>query len=85
LFQVDLGYVFVLPDRDAEGRRVIFNYAHVLDPSRHTSVDMMKTFMATFETLLADPENQIRGFTYILYCKGLTLGHCSVWTPLGKS
>ena len=29
-FQVDLGYVFVLPERDAEGRRVIFNYAHVL-------------------------------------------------------
>ena len=43
---------------------------------------MMKTFMATFETLLAEPENQIRGFTYILYCKGLTLGHCSVWTPM---
>jgi hypothetical protein len=57
--QVDLGYVFVLPERDSEGRRVIFNYAHVLDPARHTSTDMMKVFMATFETLLADPENQV--------------------------
>ena len=35
-FQVDSGYVFVLPERDASGRRVIFNYAKVLDPTRHT-------------------------------------------------
>jgi len=60
LFQVNTGYVFVLPQCDADGRRVIFNLANKVDPSRHTSADIMKTFIATFETLLADPENQVK-------------------------
>jgi hypothetical protein len=49
-----------LPQCDADGRRVIFNLANKVDPSRHTSADIMKTFIATFETLLADPENQVK-------------------------
>jgi len=33
--QVLSGYVFVLPERDSEGRRVIFNYAQVSN-SKHS-------------------------------------------------
>jgi len=33
---VTSGYVFVLPERDSSGRRVVFNYAKALDTSRHT-------------------------------------------------
>ena len=29
------GYVFCLPERDSEGRRVVFSKARVLDPSRY--------------------------------------------------
>lgn len=34
-----------------------------------------------FQTLLKDEENQIRGFTYVFDCSGLTLSHLSIWTP----
>ena len=33
------------------------------------------------QTLLRDEENQVRGFTYIFDCTGLTLSHLSIWTP----
>ena len=31
--------------------------------------------------MLQDEENQVRGFTYIFDCTGLTLSHLSIWTP----
>ena len=31
--------------------------------------------------MLEEEENQIRGFTYIFDCSGLTLSHLSIWTP----
>ena len=33
------------------------------------------------QALLEEEENQIRGFTYIFDCSGLTLSHLSIWTP----
>ena len=33
------------------------------------------------QTLLHDEENQIRGFSYVFDCTGLTLAHLSIWTP----
>merc|ERR1719430_2355081 len=75
------GYLFVLPERDKEGRRVIFSVARNLDPSRHTNSDAMRAHIITFEALLEEEENQVRGFTYIFDCSGLTLSHLSIWTP----
>ena len=34
-----------------------------------------------FQTLLQEEENQVRGFTYVFDCSGLTLAHLSIWTP----
>ena len=31
--------------------------------------------------MLHDEENQIRGFSYVFDCTGLTLAHLSIWTP----
>merc|ERR1712222_56431 len=62
---VDKGYIFVLPERDQHGRRVIFSQAAAFDSSRYTVSDLMRTHVMTFETLLNDEENQVRGFTYI--------------------
>ena len=35
----------------------------------------------TFETLLNDEENQVRGFTYIFDEKDVSWSHISIWTP----
>jgi len=78
---VNSGYIFVLPERDKEGRRVIFSVARNLDPARHDNSDAMRAHILTFEALLEEEENQIRGFTYIFDCSGLTLAHLSIWTP----
>ena len=47
------GYIFVLPQRDAEGRRVIFSVARLLDPARHTNSDAMRAHILTFEVIIA--------------------------------
>lgn len=78
---VDMGYIFALPDRDAHGRRVIFSKASAFDPSRFTTSDMMRMHIMTFETLLNDEENQVRGFTYVMDEKAVSWNQISLWTP----
>ena len=56
---VDRGYIYVLPDRDRHGRRVIFSQAAAFDPSKYSTSDMMRAHVMTFETLLSDEENQV--------------------------
>jgi len=78
---VDRGYIIVLPNRDRHGRRIIFSQAGTMDPNRFTASDIMRAHIMTFETLLEDEENQIRGFTYIFDEKSVSWSHLSIWTP----
>jgi len=78
---IESGYIFVLPEPDNQGRKIMFSVARKLDPGRHNTSHVLRAHIATFETLLRDEENQIRGFTYIFDCTGLTLSHLSIWTP----
>lgn len=78
---VDLGYIFVLPDRDKHGRRVIFSKACAFDAAKFTTSDMMRIHIMTFETLLNDEENQVRGFTYVLDEQAVSWSQLTVWTP----
>jgi len=78
---VDKGYIFVLPERDQHGRRVIFSQAAAFDSSKYTVSDLMRAHVMTFETLLTDEENQVRGFTYIFDEKDVSWSHISIWTP----
>jgi hypothetical protein len=78
---VDQGYIFVLPERDQHGRRVIFSRAAAFDPSKYDTSDMMRAHVMTFETLLNDEENQVRGFTYVFDEKAVSWSHLSIWTP----
>jgi len=75
------GYIFVLPERDQHGRRVIFSRAAAFDPTKYTTSDMMRAHVMTFETLLNDEENQVRGFTYVFDEKSVSWSHLSIWTP----
>merc|ERR1739838_513284 len=78
---VEAGYIFVLPERDQHGRRVIFSQAAAFDSSKYTVSDLMRAHVMTFETLLNDEENQVRGFTYIFDEKDVSWSHLSIWTP----
>lgn len=78
---IDLGYIFALPNRDSQGRRVIFSKASAFDPSRFTTSDMMRAHILTFETLLNNEENQVRGFTYVMDEEGVSWSQLTVWTP----
>lgn len=78
---VDLGYIFVLPERDSHGRRVIFSQAAAMDPGRFSASDIMRAHIMTFETLLQDEENQIRGFTYVFDEKSVSWSQLAIWTP----
>ena len=50
---ISSGYVFVLPERDAEGRRVVFSVARNLDPTRHSNSDAMRAHILTFEVKIS--------------------------------
>ena len=78
---VSKGYIFVLPERDQHGRRVIFSRAAAFDPTKYTTSDMMRAHVMTFETLLQNEENQVRGFTYVFDEKAVSWSHLSIWTP----
>ena len=71
----------MLPERDQHGRRVIFSQAAAFDSSKYTVSDLMRAHVMTFETLLNDEENQVRGFTYIFDEKDVSWSHLSIWTP----
>ena len=76
------GYIFVSPGKDKEGRKVLVNIAREVDPSRHSSSDIMKAVMSTLETLLImDEETQIRGLSYVFYFKGMKFSQVFIWSP----
>ena len=75
------GYIFVLPERDANGRRVVFFRASPLDPDKFHLNDVMRAFMLTYEALLVEEECQVNGISYIFDEEGTTWGHISMWTP----
>ncbi|GAB6030899.1 hypothetical protein CHUAL_007730 [Chamberlinius hualienensis] len=78
---IDKGFVFVLPERDLNGRRVIFSIGNAVNTSGITDGDTMRAMVMTFETLLEDEDNQILGFTYVFESRGVGLSALSIWSP----
>ncbi|XP_076053503.1 alpha-tocopherol transfer protein-like [Oratosquilla oratoria] len=78
---IDRGYFFALPDRDDDGRRVFFSIPNVVDPTRHTAADMMRTTQLGLEAMLEDEENQIRGLSYIFDERDVGFNVIGLWTP----
>ena len=68
---LDTGFVLFLPGRDYSGRRVLLNCVNRIDTEARTNSDMMRAISASLETVMEDEETQIRGVTYIFYCRGL--------------
>ena len=46
---IESGYIFVLPERDRHGRRVVFSVAQKLDPNKHNTSHVVRAHIATFE------------------------------------
>ncbi len=75
------GYLFVLPGRDRNGRRVLFSRAAALDATRFSAVDVMRAHILTYETLLCDDGPQKDGLTYVFDERGVNWRHLSIWSP----
>ncbi len=75
------GYIFVLPRRDANGRRVVYSRAAAMDATVCTAADVMRAHLLTFEALLEEEDVQVNGVTYVFDERDVNWSHISVWTP----
>ncbi|XP_063244998.1 alpha-tocopherol transfer protein-like isoform X2 [Bacillus rossius redtenbacheri] len=78
---LDLGYMFAAPKRDKLGRRVIIARPGVFDPYKYTNVDMCRIHGITYETLMEDEENQVRGYVHFADGLGVGFPHLTLFTP----
>jgi hypothetical protein len=53
------GYIFVLPQRDSNGRKVVYSRAASMDANHFTAADVMRAHLITFEALLEDDDVQV--------------------------
>lgn len=77
---VDSGYLFPLPERDEQGRRIIFSCASRFDATKYSSAQMARTHAMIVESLLDEEESQVAGYVYITDEGGLTMNHISLWS-----
>ncbi|XP_050432293.1 alpha-tocopherol transfer protein-like isoform X2 [Adelges cooleyi] len=78
---LSLGYIFVVPKRDKNGRRIIITRPGVFDPSKWTNEDMCRMHGMTYETLMEDQINQVRGFVHYTDAAGMSLQQMTLFTP----
>ncbi|XP_077302171.1 alpha-tocopherol transfer protein-like [Arctopsyche grandis] len=78
---IDNGYVYASPFRDEAGRRIVLYNAQKFDPMKYTCEDMARIHILTYEALLEDEENQIRGVVHVGDLRGLSASHISCWSP----
>lgn len=76
----DNGYLFPLPQRDDNGRRVIFSCAAKFDPYKFTSSQMVRVHSLICEALMDEEESQVAGYVYINDESGMNMGFVSLWS-----
>ncbi|XP_054274893.1 clavesin-2 [Macrosteles quadrilineatus] len=74
------GYLVALPERDRQGRKVLFSCAVKFDPYKYTSAHMARVHSIVVESLMDEEENQITGYSHVNDESGLTMGHISLWS-----
>lgn len=82
--------VFSLPQRDHLGRKIIFYRASSIDPSKNTSIDLLRVLGVVLESLLEEEETQINGVVHVIDLSGVGFRHAAFWPPkesyrLGKN
>ncbi|XP_048004607.1 retinaldehyde-binding protein 1-like [Leguminivora glycinivorella] len=78
---IDLGYIFVSPFKDKNGRRVIIYRPGVFDPYKYTNQDMCRVMAICYETLMEDEEVQVRGLVHYADGGGVSFPHLTLFTP----
>lgn len=53
----------------------------IFNPSKWTNADMCRMHGVTYETLMEDQENQIRGFIHYIDAAGMSLQQLTLFTP----
>ena len=72
-------FIFVLPNRDKLGRKVICYRPGILDPHSPTVGNDFKTLQAlVYEVILQDEENQIRGIVHLVDTYGIRPSHLTM-------
>lgn len=75
------GYCFALPGRDRHGRRIVFYRPAVFNPARHPNTDLLRLHGVTYETLMEDEANQVRGLVHVVDARGVGLHYVTLFTP----
>lgn len=57
------------------------NATGVFDPYKYPNMDLLKIHGLTYEVLLENEENQIRGFVHIVDGSGVNLPYMTIFTP----
>lgn len=75
-------FICILPNRDKHGRRIIFYNAEVVDINSSTlGYDVLTLQTLTYEALLENEENQIRGIVHVVNVNRCGMRHFSVFSP----
>ncbi|XP_017773089.1 PREDICTED: clavesin-2 [Nicrophorus vespilloides] len=74
------GYLVPLPERDAEGRIILFSTAGKFDPHKFTAAHMARVHSLITESLMDDETNQVNGYAYVNDEAGFTMAHISLWS-----
>ncbi|XP_062549654.1 clavesin-2-like [Armigeres subalbatus] len=77
---VDTGYLFPLPERDAQGRALICNDTAQLDPTKFTAADVLRIHMLVNESFFDTNEVQCAGLVLVYDLSGMTLSQLSLVT-----
>lgn len=77
---VDTGYLFPLPERDAQGRALIFNDTAQLDPTKFTAADVLRIHMLVNESFFDTNEVQCAGLVLVYDLSGMTMSQLSLVT-----
>ncbi|XP_067013739.2 clavesin-2 [Anabrus simplex] len=80
-YLLNAGYMFATPERDSHGRRVLIARPGQFDPYKFTNADMCRIHGITYETLMEDEENQVRGFMHIGDGQGVGFHYLTLFTP----
>lgn len=75
------GYCFALNGRDRHGRRIVFYRPRVFDPARHPNTELLRLHGVTYEALMEDEANQVRGLCHIVDASGVGLHYLTLFTP----
>lgn len=76
----EAGYLVPLPQRDSDGRQVIFSVAGKFDPYKFTSVQMARVHSLICEALLDEEDSQVAGYVYVNDESGMNMGFVSLWS-----